>query len=167
MFIYLYIECFKLLGSLTFDVSMPASRIKGAVAEYTCEVGYQLTNGSTQRTCQTTLAWDGTWPTCTKATCPVSFHKVCYNCDIVDGRCPSVVNTLSTFDECRTAAINGNSMFVEHDKTICKTFVCRVPPINFTDGSVALFSSCHQGNYIIYLLYKTINDINNLLSIIM
>jgi len=140
----LYPECYKLLGSLTFNVSVPSPRLVGVVANYTCEVGYQLTNGSTQRTCLSSLAWDGTWPTCTKATCPVSYHQVCYNCDIVDGSCP-FVNTSASFDECRAAAISNNSMFVDYNTTICKTFSCQVPAINYTAGSIAVFSSCNQG----------------------
>ena len=123
---------------------MPSPRTAGAVANYTCEVGYQLTNGSTQRACQTTLAWSGTWPTCTKVTCLVTFHPVCYNCDIVDHKC-QFASTQATFDECRTTAISKNVVFVEHDNTICKTFSCQVPTIIYRNGSVALLSSCYQG----------------------
>jgi len=145
MFNHSYSECFKLLGSMTFDVSMPSPRSVGAVAKYTCEVGYQLASGNTERTCQTTLAWDGTWPTCTKATCNATIHKVCYNCDIVDDSCLLSDTTQATFDECRAAAITNQSMFVEHDAGLCKTFSCQVPTLTYTSGSVALFSSCNKG----------------------
>jgi len=164
MFNHSYPECYKLLGSLTFNVSVPSPRSVGAVAEYTCEVGYQLTNGNTQRTCLDSLSWDETWPTCTKVTCFLTFHTVCYNCDIVDGSCPFDYTT-TTFDECRAAAISNNSMFVDYNTTICKTFSCQIPTIIYTAGSVALFSSCSQGisvlpNLLTNLKAMCVNSVN-------
>lgn len=136
--------CDELLGSLTFDVSVPSLRLTGVIAEYTCEIGYQLTSGSTQRTCLASLAWDGAEPTCTKVTCPATILHVCYNCNIVDDSC-AFVSTLATFDECRASAFNNNSMIVKYDTTTCKTFSCQVPRITHTTGAIALLSSCNQG----------------------
>jgi len=146
-----YTECEVLHGSLTFDVSVPSPRSVGVVAQYTCEVGYQFASASTQRICQSSLAWDGIEPTCTKATCPdnIMHHQVCYNCDIADGSCP-FVSTPATLDECRTAAINSSALFIEHDASICKTFSCQVPQIKYTNGHVALFSSCNEGLIILH-----------------
>jgi len=144
-----YTECEALSSSLTFDVSVPWPRIVGVIAEYKCEVGYHILSGSTNRTCLASLDWNGTEPTCSKDTCPNIYYQVCYNCDIVDSNC-AFVTTPSTFDECRSSAIDGNYLFVEHNINSCKTFSCQVPLITFTNGSVAIFSSCYEGLIIVY-----------------
>ena len=139
-----YTECDDLPESLTFGVSVPLSRYVGAVAEYTCEVGYTLSISSTQRTCQASGIWNGAAPTCTKTACPLTYHQVCYNCDIMDSDCLHET-TPATFDDCRLAAISNKSMFVEHDFSDCKTFSCQVPQITYTPGRVAILSSCNKG----------------------
>jgi len=140
--------CEMLPGSLTFDVSVSLPITEATMAEYTCEVGYELTSGSAQRTCLASDVWDGAEPTCSKVTCPDTYHQVCYNCDIVDGDCPPDDITPATLDECRLSAINDNFLFVEHSSNDCKAFSCQVPPITYTDGSVAIFSSCNNGKYL-------------------
>jgi len=139
-----YTECADLHASLTFGVSVPSPRSEGAVALYTCEIGYQLTSGSAQRTCLSSSAWDGIEPTCSKVTCSVIYHQVCYNCDIMDSDCPHVT-TPATFDECRTAVFNQSSLYREHNFSNCKAFACKVPPVTYTNGSVAIFPSCNRG----------------------
>lgn len=136
-------------GSLTFEFSLSSPRSVGAIAEYTCEIGYQLTSNISQRTCLASLDWDGTDPLCTKASCPITFYQICYNCDIVESNC-TFVTTAATFDECRSSAIINNSTFVEYDSTSCKTFSCQIPQITFRNGSVAIFSSCQEGLCIVY-----------------
>ena len=143
--------CEMLFGSLTFDVSVPSPICVGVQAQYACEIGYELTDGSTQRTCLPSLVWDGGKPICTKATCPVTYYQVCYNCDIVDDNC-TFVNTPATFDECRTTAINSNFLFVDYETSNCTAFSCTVPQITYTSGNVAIFSSCNKG---FFLLLKT------------
>jgi len=130
---------------MTFDVSVPSPRSRGTVALYTCAIGYQLPSGTIQRACLPSLYWDGNEPTCTKTTCSVTHHQVCNNCDFVDNSCPYDTK-LATFDDCRLAAINSESMFVEHDSSSCKTFSCQHPQITYTNGSVAIFSSCTKGS---------------------
>jgi len=148
---HLHTECDMLPSSLTFDVSLPSSRSVGALAEYTCEVGYQLTSSITQRTCLASLYWNGTEPTCSKASCSVTYYQVCYNCDIMDSDCTSVTTvTFATFDECRSSAIINNAKFVEYDSTICKMLSCQVPQITYRNGSVAMFSSCNEGLILVY-----------------
>jgi len=140
-------ECAELHSSMTFDVTVPSPRPAGSVAKYSCEVGYRLVSGTSQRTCLASLDWDGTEPTCRKVACPLSYHQICYNCDIVeDDGCP-FVRTYASLDECWTAAISNNFMFVEHEANICTIFSCPIPLITYTNGSVALFSSCHQGKH--------------------
>lgn len=136
--------CDMLPSSLTFDVSVPSPICVGVVAQYTCEIGYELTSGSTQRTCQASAAWDEDEPNCTKATCPVTYNQICYNCDIVDSIC-IFVHTPATFDECRSSAIIENSTIVEYNDNICKTYSCRVPQITHSNGSVVIFPSCFEG----------------------
>jgi len=133
-------------SSMTYDVNVSLPVTLGTVAEYKCDIGYQLTNGDVQRTCTEPLIWNGTESTCNKTTCPVTFHQVCYNCDIVDSDCPYIV-TPATFDDCRSAAIRNNSIFVEHNLSDCKTFICQVPPITYNSGSVSIFASCSKGWY--------------------
>jgi len=146
-----YTECDVLSGSLTFDVSVPSNRLVGAIAEYSCDIGYQLTSGSTQRSCLASLFWNGTKPTCSKAVCPVTYYKVCYNCDIVDSGCTSVNTfTTATFDECRSSATISNSTFVEYTSSSCKTLSCQVPQIAYTNGNVVIFPSCNEGLIVVY-----------------
>ena len=137
-----------LSGSLTFDVSMPSVRSVGAIAQYACEIGYQLTSGSTQRICLPTLDWEGHEPISTKK-CSDTFYRVCFNCGVLDGVCP-FVTTPSTFDECRSSAISENSTFVEYDATSCKTFSCQFSQLEYRNGSVAIFPSCNTGFIIVY-----------------
>jgi len=138
--------CDMLHGSLTFDVSVPSPICVGDVAQYTCEVGYVLhvSSYSTQRTCQSSLVWDGEEPTCTKATCNTPYSQICYNCDIVDSTC-AYDTTPAIFDDCRLAAISNTSVYVKHDSSNCNMFTCQPPPITYTNGSVLIFSSCNTG----------------------
>ena len=131
---------------MTFDVSVPSPRSEGVMAQYTCEVGYELANGSAQRICNASFAWDGAEPTCTKVQRDVTLHQLCYNCDIVDSDCPFVTGTV-TFEECQAIAINNNVTIVEYVSSTCKTFACDVPKITYTSGNVALFSSLNKGIY--------------------
>ena len=148
---HLYTECDELFGDVTFGVTVQSPRFVGAIAEYTCEIGYQLTSGSTLRFCLASLYWNGTEPTCSKATCPVTHYQVCYNCDIMDSDCPSFTTvTLATFDECRSSAIINNSTLVEYDSTSCKTLSCQLPQVAYTNGSVAIFSSCNESMIFVY-----------------
>jgi len=143
-----------LRGSLTFDVTTPSPRSVNVVAMYTCEVGYQLASVNTQRTCQASGIWNGAAPTCTKSACPLTYHQVCHNCDIVDSACPHDIKP-AIFDDCRLAAISKKSMFVEHDSSGCKTFSCQVPRITYTPGSVSIMLSCNKG-FDLFIQYYSI-----------
>jgi len=125
---------------------VPSPRSAGVVAQYTCEVGYQLTSGSEQRTCNASFAWDGAEPICKKVPSSVLFHQLCYNCDIVDSKCPSATLPAS-FEECRTTAITNSAPFVKYHYSRCQTFACDVPRITYTSGSVTLFFSLKRGIY--------------------
>jgi len=60
-------ECLQPPDPDNGSVSMPSLAV-GAVAKYSCTLGYQL-QGLSQRTCQANLSWSGTAPSCVLVDC--------------------------------------------------------------------------------------------------
>ena len=142
---------------MTFDVRVPSPRSEGVVAQYTCEVGYQLASSSAIRTCNASFIWDRAEPTCTKVPLSVTSHRLCYNCDIVDSICSSDIKT-TTFEECQTEAISNKAPFVKYHSNRCQTFSCDVPRITYTRDSVTLFFSVKTGIDYSFSDIKTYDD---------
>ncbi|XP_035674957.1 P-selectin-like [Branchiostoma floridae] len=61
-------ECAKLDAPLHGSIS--GTSYVGDTVTFSCDTGYEITSGSSSRTCQSTQTWTGTQPTCTRIKCP-------------------------------------------------------------------------------------------------
>ena len=59
-------DCSSLNHPLNGFVSTPEGTVYNATAVYSCEEGYQLTDGSSTRMCVATETWTGSTPRCIK-----------------------------------------------------------------------------------------------------
>ncbi|XP_035675655.1 sushi, von Willebrand factor type A, EGF and pentraxin domain-containing protein 1-like [Branchiostoma floridae] len=64
----LRMECAKLDAPVHGSIS--GTSYVGDTVTFSCDTGYEITSGSSSRTCQSTQTWTGTQPTCTKIKCP-------------------------------------------------------------------------------------------------
>ena len=72
MFVFFTQDCFGLVSPANGSVVFNATTY-GETADYECDTGYRLFNGSAIRTCSEGGTWNGTKPTCRRKS------KIVYN----------------------------------------------------------------------------------------